>query len=150
MKCIRKEFIIGMNQIGHTMTERNLLSSLTSHFTVQMEFAFQTEDKLYFVLEFVSGGDLLFHIKQRASFTEEMIRFYVAEIALALELLHSKGVIYRDLKPENLLLDEDGHIKVSDFGLSKEGLDQQNKMTYSVCGTLEYIAPEIFNCQGYT
>ncbi len=127
------------------MTERNLLASLTSHFTVQMEFAFQTEDKLYFVLEFVSGGELYFHMKQRGSFTEEMIRFYASEIVVALEVLHSKGVIYRDLKPENLLLDADGHIKVSDFGLSKEGLDQQNKMTYSICGTPEYMAPEILN-----
>ena len=127
------------------MTERNLLASLTSHFTVQMEFAFQTEDKLYFVMEFVSGGELYFHMKQRGSFTEEMIRFYASEIVVALEVLHSKGVIYRDLKPENLLLDADGHIKVSDFGLSKEGLDQQNKMTYSICGTPEYMAPEILN-----
>lgn len=127
------------------MTERNLLASLTSHFTVQMEFAFQTEDKLYFVLEFVSGGELYFHMKQIGSFTEEMIRFYASEIVVALEVLHSKGVIYRDLKPENLLLDADGHIKVSDFGLSKEGLDQQNKMTYSICGTPEYMAPEILN-----
>lgn len=132
------------------MTERNLLANLTSHFTVQMEFAFQTEDKLYFVMEFIGGGELLFHIRQRGSFTEEMIRFFAAEIVLALEMLHSKGVVYRDLKPENLLLDEDGHIKVSDFGLSKEGLDQQNKMTYSVCGTPEYIAPEILKCQGHT
>ena len=127
------------------MTERNLLASLTSHFTVQMEFAFQTDDKLYFVLEFVSGGELYFHMKQRGSFTEEMIRFYASEIVIALEVLHSKGVIYRDLKPENLLLDADGHIKVSDFGLSKEGLDHQDKMTYSICGTPEYMAPEILN-----
>jgi len=124
MKSIRKELIIGQNHIAHVMTERDLLASLNNHFIVKMEYAFQNEDKLYFVLEFVSGGELYFHMKQRSGLTEEMIRFYAAEIVVALEVLHSIGIVYRDLKPENVLLDSDGHIKVLDFGLSKQGLDE--------------------------
>uniref|UniRef100_A0ACB8GBS5 Ribosomal protein S6 kinase alpha-2 n=1 Tax=Sphaerodactylus townsendi TaxID=933632 RepID=A0ACB8GBS5_9SAUR len=82
-------------------------------------------------------------------FTEEDVKFYLAELALALDHLHGLGIIYRDLKPENILLDEEGHIKITDFGLSKEAIDH-DKRAYSFCGTIEYMAPEVVNRRGHT
>ena len=132
------------------MTERKVLEALSSPFIVEMAYAFQTEDKLYFVMEFVSGGELFFHLKNQGGFSERRIRFYGAEITLALEVLHNNGIVYRDLKPENILVDGDGHLKITDFGLSKDGLDlHSDQMTFSVCGTPEYIAPEIIRGRGH-
>uniref|UniRef100_A0A671X2C5 non-specific serine/threonine protein kinase n=1 Tax=Sparus aurata TaxID=8175 RepID=A0A671X2C5_SPAAU len=111
--------------------------------------AFQTEGKLYLILDFLRGGDLFTRLSKEVMFTEEDVKFYLAELALALDHLHSLGIIYRDLKPENILLDEEGHIKLTDFGLSKESIDHENK-AYSFCGTVEYMAPEVVNRRGHT
>uniref|UniRef100_A0A9J8AR72 non-specific serine/threonine protein kinase n=1 Tax=Cyprinus carpio carpio TaxID=630221 RepID=A0A9J8AR72_CYPCA len=111
--------------------------------------AFQTEGKLYLILDFLRGGDLFTRLSKEVMFTEEDVKFYLAELALALDHLHGLGIIYRDLKPENILLDEDGHIKLTDFGLSKESIDHENK-AYSFCGTVEYMAPEVVNRRGHT
>uniref|UniRef100_A0A8C2IZV9 Ribosomal protein S6 kinase n=1 Tax=Cyprinus carpio TaxID=7962 RepID=A0A8C2IZV9_CYPCA len=123
--------------------------------------AFQTEGKLYLILDFLRGGDLFTRLSKEVNttslkclyslvmFTEEDVKFYLAELALALDHLHGLGIIYRDLKPENILLDEDGHIKLTDFGLSKESIDHENK-AYSFCGTVEYMAPEVVNRRGHT
>lgn len=102
-------------------------------------------------MDFASGGELFYHLKTKGCFSEEQIKFYGAELVLALELLHENGIIYRDLKPENLLLDGEGHLKVTDFGLSKTGLrwEDPDQMTYSICGTPEYIAPEILRQSGH-
>ena len=100
-------------------------------------------------MDFINGGELYYHLKRERVFTEERVRFYAAETVLALEHLHSKGVIYRDLKPENILLGPDGHIKVTDFGLSKIGVIGENS-TYSFCGTPEYLAPEVIKGNGHT
>ncbi|TRY69908.1 hypothetical protein DNTS_015364 [Danionella cerebrum] len=108
-----------------------------------------TEGKLYLILDFLRGGDLFTRLSKEVMFTEEDVKFYLAELALALDHLHGLGIIYRDLKPENILLDEDGHIKLTDFGLSKESIDHENK-TYSFCGTVEYMAPEVVNRRGHT
>uniref|UniRef100_A0AAR2KEN3 Ribosomal protein S6 kinase n=1 Tax=Pygocentrus nattereri TaxID=42514 RepID=A0AAR2KEN3_PYGNA len=110
---------------------------------------FQTEGKLYLILDFLRGGDLFTRLSKEVMFTEEDVKFYLAELALALDHLHGLGIIYRDLKPENILLDEDGHIKLTDFGLSKESIDHENK-AYSFCGTVEYMAPEVVNRRGHT
>ena len=149
MKSLRKEMIEKRNQKDHTQTERQILGGVENPFIVQLRFAFQTEDKLYMVMDYINGGELFFHLRKAKTFTEERTRFYAAEIALALEYLHSQGIIYRDLKPENVLLDKDGHLKITDFGLSKQFADDQKKKAFSFCGTPEYIAPEILKGIGH-
>ena len=98
-------------------------------------------------MEFINGGELFFHLKKDKKFDEARAKFYAAEIILALEYLHNNGVIYRDVKPENILIDSEGHIRMTDFGLSKGGLDMTDGRTESFCGTTEYLAPEIINLQ---
>lgn len=103
------------------------MTKLTHPFIVKMHNEFQTDTKLYFVMDFLNGGELFFHLKKEGRFTENKARFYAAEVILALEHLHKNGVIYRDLKPENILLAEDGHLKLTDFGLSKTGVVGNNQ-----------------------
>jgi serine/threonine protein kinase len=131
--------------------ERQIMGGVDYPFIVQLKFAFQTSDKLYMILEFINGGELFFHLRKNQRFTEERTRFYAAEVLLALNYLHSRDIIYRDLKPENLLIDAEGHIKITDFGLSKQFFESQgNMVTYSMCGTPEYLAPEIIKKCGHT
>lgn len=142
MKVLNKENVVKRNQVEHTKTERNVLRTATHPFIVQLYFAFQTPLKLYFVLEFCVGGELFFHLSRSDRFSDKQARFYASEILLAIEYLHSLDVIYRDLKPENILLDAEGHIKLTDFGMSREGVID-NICARSMCGTPEYMAPEI-------
>ena len=117
---------------------------------MKMHYAFQTEDKLYMVMDFLNGGELFFHLRKELRFDEDRIRFYAAEIIIGLEALHKAGTIYRDLKPENILLDDEGHIRLTDFGLSKQGIFKINKdQTFTICGTPEYLAPEIVMGEGH-
>ncbi|MCL4128655.1 UNVERIFIED_CONTAM: hypothetical protein GTU68_040688 [Idotea baltica] len=127
--------------------ERDILAEVCHPFVVKLHYAFQTEGKLYLILDFLRGGDLFTRLSKEIMFTEEDVKFYLAELALALDHLHSLGIIYRDLKPENILLDADGHISLTDFGLCKESLDDQK--AYSFCGTIEYMAPEVVNRKGH-
>nr|XP_008123033.1 PREDICTED: ribosomal protein S6 kinase alpha-2 isoform X5 [Anolis carolinensis] len=129
--------------------ERDILAEVNHPFIVKLHYAFQTEGKLYLILDFLRGGDLFTRLSKEVMFTEEDVKFYLAELALALDHLHGLGIIYRDLKPENILLDEEGHIKITDFGLSKEAIDH-DKRAYSFCGTIEYMAPEVVNRRGHT
>jgi serum/glucocorticoid-regulated kinase 2 len=99
-------------------------------------------------MDFLNGGELFYHLRREQRFSEERTRFYAAEIILALETLHENGIIYRDLKPENVLLDCEGHIKLTDFGLSKIK-KTENEVSHTFCGTPEYLAPEIIRGQGY-
>jgi len=148
MKMLRKDHIVKRNQVEHTRSERNVLEAMSHPFIVTLHSAFQTPKKLYMVLEFCAGGELFFHLSQAGRFSQGRTRFYACEICLAISYLHSLNIIYRDLKPENLLLDADGHAKVTDFGLSKEGIED-NISAKTVCGTPEYLAPEILRKQGH-
>lgn len=133
----------------HTRTERRVLGSVRHPFIVGLHYAFQTSKKLYFILDYCPGGDMFFHLSRYGCFPEIMAKFYAAEIALALVHLHELGVIYRDLKPENIMLDKDGHVKLADFGLAKEGITSDAEGTFTMCGTPEYLPPEILNRNGH-
>lgn len=148
MKVLKKQQLIKRKQVAHTKTERKVLEEIDNPFIVALRFAFQTDTKLYMVLDYFMGGELFYHLKNGGRFTEERGRFYAAEIALALQCLHDQTIVYRDLKPENVLLDEEGHIRLTDFGLSKEGVSN-TKLTHTFCGTPEYLAPEVIHGQGY-
>lgn len=149
LKVLRKDNIIKRNQVEHTKTERSVLGYVQHPFIVGMNMAFQSKEKLYFVLDYCAGGELFFHLGKEGRFPEARARFYAAEIILAISYVHSLDIIYRDLKPENVLLDAEGHIRLTDFGLSKEGISSSSSGAYSFCGTPEYLAPEILNRQGH-
>lgn len=131
--------------------ERDILEKIDSPFIVKLHYAFQTDTKLYFVMDFLNGGELFFHLRKDQKFSERRACFYAAQMVEAIRCLHSNGVIYRDLKPENVLLDSQGNIKITDFGLSKQGVETNKKgaKTYSFCGTPEYLAPEIIQGIGH-
>jgi len=147
IKTIHKSRLIMSNKVHTVIAERNILAKAAHPFIVSLRFAFQTPSKFYLGLEFASGGELFFHIQKRGSFPIADVRIYIAEIALALNHLHELGILYRDLKPENILLDDQGHIKLTDFGLSKD-MDYSDS-TNTFCGTSEYLAPEIIKKERY-
>uniref|UniRef100_L7M026 non-specific serine/threonine protein kinase n=1 Tax=Rhipicephalus pulchellus TaxID=72859 RepID=L7M026_RHIPC len=146
MKVLKKATIVQKQKtLEHTRTERQVLEAIRqSPFLVTLHYAFQTEAKLHLILDYVCGGELFTHLFMREHFTESEVRFYIAEIVLALEHLHKLGIIYRDIKLENILLDSEGHIILTDFGLSKEFLPhEKDQRAFSFCGTIEYMAPEV-------
>lgn len=149
MKVLSKRHIVEHNEVAHTKSEKNILMKLQHPFLVGLNYSFQTDDKLYFILDYVNGGELFYHLQRDKRFSIDRVRFYGAEIVLALEYLHAAGVVYRDLKPENLLLTDEGHICMTDFGLCKEGLFSPEDRTETFCGTPEYLAPEVLVGQGY-
>jgi RAC serine/threonine-protein kinase len=148
LKVIKKSSLIDEESLEHVLAENRVLHTLDHPFLVKLYNSFQSEDHLYFVMEYVSGGELFFHIGREKRFSEERVRFYASEILLALHYLHQKGIVYRDLKLENLLLDTKGHIKITDFGLCKEGIGDTDT-TATFCGTPEYLAPEILEEENY-
>uniref|UniRef100_A0A3B4CWF6 Serine/threonine-protein kinase Sgk1 n=1 Tax=Pygocentrus nattereri TaxID=42514 RepID=A0A3B4CWF6_PYGNA len=149
IKVLQKKVILNRREQKHIMAERNVLLKNVKHpFLVGLHYSFQTTDKLYFVLDFVNGGELFFHLQKERTFPEPRAKFYIAEMASALGYLHSLNIVYRDLKPENILLDSQGHIVLTDFGLCKEGISQADTTT-TFCGTPEYLAPEVLRKQPY-
>jgi len=150
MKVLNKSTIIARNEVDHTKSEKSILMKLEHPFLVKLHYSFQTQDKLFFVMDYINGGELFFHLQRDKRFSEDRVKFYAAEILSGIDYLHAAGVIYRDLKPENLLLTKDGHIVMTDFGLSKEGLHDKFDRTGTFCGTPEYLAPEVLEGKGYT
>ena len=148
IKTVHKKRLVQANKVHTIFTERNVLMKARHPFIVSLCFAFQTDSKVYLGLEYASGGELFFHLQNRGTFPLNVVRLMVAELALALNYLHVLRVIYRDLKPENVLLDSQGHIKLTDFGLSKT-LTGFSNITATFCGTSEYVAPEIVNRKPY-
>lgn len=149
LKVLMKDKIMGSNLIKYAFAERNILLSVSHPFIVRLDYAFQTADKLALVMEYCPNGDLGMHISREQRFEEEKARFYASEVLLALEELHKNGIIFRDLKPDNVVVDKEGHIKLTDFGLSKEGL-YEGQFAKSFCGSVAYLAPEMIKRTGHT
>lgn len=149
MKILKKTHLVKRRQIERTRTERKVLSVVNHPFIMKLHYAFQTPDKLYLVLDYCPGGELFFHLSRFRRFPERVARFYAAELLLAIGHLHKRGIIYRDLKPENVLLDADGHVKLGDFGLAKAGIQHPYEGATSMCGTPEYMAPEVLAQMGH-
>lgn len=147
IKVLKKQEIIDQDQLEHTKAEKVILQHVNHPFLVGLEYAFQTPEKLYFVMEFMQGGELFQHLRVQKRFTEEQAKFYAACITLGLGHLHNKNYIYRDLKLENLLLDEYGYAKLTDFGLAKFLKSDEKALTF--CGTPEYLSPEVILGKGH-
>lgn len=152
MKVLRKADVIKRKQVAHTMAERRILGGVEHPFVVSLRFAFQTESKLFLVCDYCGGGELFYHLKKRKVLKEPEVKFYVAQLVCALQHLHSRDVVYRDLKPENVLLTNEGNVAVTDFGLSRDEVNDPRGAT-TFCGTPEYLAPEMLlnrrSRQGY-
>ena len=142
MKILRKDQLTKKNDIEHTRTERRLLQKIKHPFVVGLHYAFQTDERLYLVMDYVSGGDLYYHLKNQRRFPEETVRIWAAQMVLAIGYLHTLSIVYRDLKPENVLLDSQGNLHLTDFGLSKI-MEDPTKPLNTFCGTPYYLAPEM-------
>ena len=147
LKEMSKLKIIDKKSEKSINSEREFLSKLHNPFIVNMHYAFQDQDNLFLVMDFLSGGDLRYHISRHRKFSEEQTRFFIGGIILALEYIHSNNVIHRDIKPENLVLDNNGYVRLTDFGIAKENLIDNSSET---SGTPGYMSPEVMNSSNHS
>lgn len=147
IKSLKKEEIIQQEQLENTKTEKMILEAVAHPFLVGLEYCFQTPEKIFFVMNFMKGGELFQHLRHVRKFDESRVKFYACQLALGLGHLHSHDIVYRDLKPENVLLDELGNAALTDFGMAK--VVKKNETTQTFCGTPEYLSPEIIQMKGH-
>jgi serine/threonine protein kinase len=140
MKVLDKNMLTDQRKLKQIENERKVMQALNHPFIVKLYWAFQTNTTLNFIMDLCVGGELFYRLKSEKRLTESKTRFYLAELVLAFEYMHSKNIVYRDLKPENVIIDIDGHIKLADFGLSKE---LKKSHTQSFWGSPEYMSPEM-------
>ena len=145
LKILKKSEVIYLKQVEHVKTEKKLLETISHPFIVNLMGAFQDDKNLYLMMEYIIGGEFFSHLRKAGRFPNDTSKFYAAQITLVFEYLHSLMILYRDLKPENLLLDKIGHCKVTDFGFAK----RVEYRTWTLCGTPEYLAPEIILSKGH-
>ncbi|KAL6065416.1 cytochrome c oxidase subunit 1 [Balamuthia mandrillaris] len=145
LKVLKKVEVVRLKQVDHIKNEKKVLSQVNCPFIVNLYGTFQDDTNLYLLMEYVIGGEMFCHLRRAGRFPNDTARFFAAQVVLALEHLHSKDILYRDLKPENLLLDKNGNIKIVDFGFAKHVEDR----TWTLCGTPEYLAPEIIQSKGH-
>jgi len=145
LKCMRKGQVIALKQVEHVMNEKKLLELCDHPFLLNLAATYQDSDEIYMLLELALGGELFSILRERNNFSENISRFYAANVASAFAYMHDLQVVYRDLKPENLLFDATGYLKVVDFGFAKMITDR----TWTLCGTPEYLAPEIIQNKGH-
>eukprot|EP00127_Corallochytrium_limacisporum_P006634 Clim_evm13s232 gene=Clim_evmTU13s232 len=145
LKILRKDRVVKTKQVEHTLSEKSMLAAVQHPFIIQYFTCWQDTRNLYIVLEYVNGGELFTHLHRQGRFNSKTAAFYVGQVVLAFEYLHSLDIVYRDLKPENLLLDSSGYLRVVDFGFAKRVTNR----TWTLCGTPEYLAPEIILSKGY-
>ena len=138
MKSIRKDIVIDNDSLENIKLEKLILLQVTNPFIVSMQYVYQRSYRIYFIMEYVSGGELFTQLREERRLPEFRAKFYAAQIAIALGYLHKSQILYRDLKPENILVDSNGYVKLADFGLAKIARESN-----SFCGTPEYISPEM-------
>lgn len=141
MKIMRKDKLAREQKIKPVLNERSIMECINHPFITKLYWSFQSRQELFFVMDLCTGGEMFFHLGKVQKFTEAQAKFYFAELLLGFEYLHEHDIVYRDIKPENILIDIDGHVKIADFGLSK--VIPKRQRSYSFCGSPEYMCPEI-------
>lgn len=143
LKIIKKEILTDSIAVNFIKTEKQILESIYHPFIIKLHVTFQSEDKIYMLFDYCNGGDLFFHLQNKTRFTESQAKLYAAQLYLALTYLHKNNMLYRDIKPENIILDNTGNIKLIDFGLAKDKFDGVSVCT-TLCGTSEYLGIYLF------
>ncbi|KAI0184853.1 kinase-like domain-containing protein [Xylaria flabelliformis] len=146
LKYIRKDEVVRSESVRNIIRERRMLEHVNHPFICNLRYSFQDIEYMYLVVDLMSGGDLRFHIS-RKTFTEDAVRFWISELACALRYVHGQGIIHRDVKPDNVLLDADGHVHLTDFNVASDII--AGKLLTSKSGTLAYLAPEVYGGRGY-